>query len=62
MNRRLLNIIFDDEEIEEYVRHINRPRRLPQIRERPNHFTLWDDHDFFFAISPFKISSPMCNR
>ncbi|KAJ8978496.1 hypothetical protein NQ317_009124 [Molorchus minor] len=48
----------DDEEIADYLRHIN-PRRLHVVRERPNHFLDWDDHDFF---NRFRLSKPTAER
>jgi hypothetical protein len=37
-----------DDELDEMAREfVNRPRRERVIRQRPDHFVVWDDLDFF---------------
>lgn len=37
----------DDEDVINFIGYIGRERRPKIIRNRPNYFDLWDDHDFF---------------
>jgi hypothetical protein len=43
----LVEILTDDEDILEYVEYIDRPRRPYIVRDRRDHFTEWDEYDFF---------------
>ncbi|KAJ8911539.1 hypothetical protein NQ315_012792 [Exocentrus adspersus] len=46
----------DDEEIDDYLRYLNPQRRLPVVRQRPNHFLKWEDPDFFARFRLSKLT------
>ncbi|KAJ8953052.1 hypothetical protein NQ314_007427 [Rhamnusium bicolor] len=52
---QLFDVSSDDEDIIDYVEHIERPRKARRYQERKNHINYWDDEEFY---NRFRFTKP----
>jgi hypothetical protein len=56
---QLFDISSDDEDIIDFVEHLERPRKRRRYQERKNHLDYWDDQEFY---NRFRFSKPSVRR
>ncbi|KAF5296068.1 hypothetical protein FQA39_LY12690 [Lamprigera yunnana] len=57
-SQNLDRLFFLLDEDEDYVKYRNERRKIPRIQDRPNHFAVWNDNEFFsrFRLSKITVS------